>query len=153
MQPSDRNIHKIFSMKTLMHTTTSSKTTHIIKTSLIKQYYTWHARTGANNAADTNMLPILLCSWYWFCWGMYALYYMLYVLCLTSIYFTSVSCWNHAVAKSCPFKTKQSLWRHSKHSFFIKLEQFQHDMFSNSKHSFIKRKQFQHDIFSMICII
>jgi hypothetical protein len=57
---SDRNIHKIFSMKTLMHTTTSSKTTHIIKTSLIKQWYTWHAWTGAINAVDTVMMLILV---------------------------------------------------------------------------------------------
>jgi len=36
MQPSDRNIHKLFSIKTLMHTNTSSKTTYNIKTLLIK---------------------------------------------------------------------------------------------------------------------
>jgi nitrate reductase alpha subunit len=124
---SDRNMHKLYSIKTLMHTNTSSKTTHSIKTSLIKQCYTWYAWTGANNAADTDMLLILLCCWYWYatdtvmllilmilicCWytdtaGMYALYYMLNVLCLTSIYFATVSHWNHAVAKSCPLKTKQ----------------------------------------------
>jgi hypothetical protein len=40
---SDRNIHKRFFMKTLMHTNTSSKTTHSIKTPLIKQFYTWYA--------------------------------------------------------------------------------------------------------------
>jgi hypothetical protein len=34
MQPSDRNIHKLFSIETLMHTNTSSKTTHNIKTML-----------------------------------------------------------------------------------------------------------------------
>jgi hypothetical protein len=66
MRPFDRNIHKIFFMKTLMHTTTSSKTTHIIKTSLIKQCYTWYAWIGANNTADTDMLIILLCCWYWY---------------------------------------------------------------------------------------
>jgi hypothetical protein len=123
-------------MKTLMHTNTSSKTTHSIKTTLTKQCYICYAWTGANNAADTDMLLILLCCWYWYaadtvmlliywyaadtvmllilisCWytdtaGMYALYYMLNVPCLTSIYFTTVSRWNHAVVKSCPFKTKQ----------------------------------------------
>jgi len=36
-------------------------------------------------------LLILLILIYLYCWGMYALYYMLYVLCLTSIYFTIVS--------------------------------------------------------------
>jgi hypothetical protein len=104
---SDRNIHKIFFMKTLMHTNTSSKTTHNIKTSLTKQCYICYAWTGANNAADTVMLLILLCCWYTNTAGMYALYYMLNVPCLTSIYFTTVSRWNHAVVKSRPFKTKQ----------------------------------------------
>jgi hypothetical protein len=121
---SDRNIHKIFFMKTLMHTNTSRKTTHSIKTSLIKQCYICYAWIGANNAADIDMLLILLCCWYCYaadtnlllilfcCWytdtsGMYALYYMLNVLYLTSIYFTTVSCWNHAVVKSRPLKTKQ----------------------------------------------
>jgi hypothetical protein len=81
---SDRNIHKIFFMKTLMHTNTSSKTTHSIKTSLTKQCYICYAWTGANNAADTVMLLILLCCWYWYaadtvmllillcCWYWYA---------------------------------------------------------------------------------
>jgi hypothetical protein len=104
---SDRNIHKIFFMKTLMHTNTSSKTTHSIKTSLTKQCYICYAWTGANNAADTDMLLILLCCWYTDTAGMYALYYMLNVPCLTNIYFTTVSRWNHAVVKSHPFKTKQ----------------------------------------------
>jgi hypothetical protein len=104
---SDRNIHKIFFMKTLMHTNTSSKTTYSIKTSLIKQCYICYAWTGANNAADTDMLQILLCCWYTDTAGMYALYYMLNVPCLTSIYFTTVSRWNHAVVKSRPLKTKQ----------------------------------------------
>jgi hypothetical protein len=109
---SDRNIHKIFFMKTLMHTNTSSKTTHNIKTSLIKQCY--------------NAMHASMCCWYclnvllilpqcadtasmcWYCYSdMYALYYMLNVPCLTSIYFTTVSRWNHAVVKSRPFKTKQ----------------------------------------------
>jgi hypothetical protein len=36
MQPSDINIHKLFLIETLMHTNTSSKTTHSIKRSLIK---------------------------------------------------------------------------------------------------------------------
>jgi hypothetical protein len=31
MQPSDRNIHKFFFIETLIHTNTSSKTTHRIK--------------------------------------------------------------------------------------------------------------------------
>jgi hypothetical protein len=124
-------------------------------------------------AADTVILLILICCWYCYaadilillcCWytdtaGMYALNYMLNVPCLTSIYFTTVSRWNHAVAKSRPLKTKQIqhfiqyFENHSKHNFFIKSKQFQHDMFSNSKHSFIKHKQFQHDMFSTICII
>jgi hypothetical protein len=38
MQPSDINIHKLFSIEILMHTNTSSKTTHSIKTSLIKNH-------------------------------------------------------------------------------------------------------------------
>jgi hypothetical protein len=107
---SDRNTHKIFFMKTLMHTNMSSKTTHSIKTSLIKQCYIWYAWTGANNAADTadtDTLLILLCCCYTDTAGMYALYYMFNVLCLTSIYFTTVSRWNHAVAKLRPLKTKQ----------------------------------------------
>jgi hypothetical protein len=61
---SNRNIHKIFFMKTLMHTNTSSKTTHNIKTSFTKQCYICYAWTGANNTADTDMLLILLCCWY-----------------------------------------------------------------------------------------
>jgi len=128
MRPSDRNIHKIFFMKTLMHTNTSSKTTHSIKTSLIKQCYMCYAWTGANNAANTDMLLILLCCWYWYdadtadtdmllillcCWytdtaGMYALYYMLNILCLTSIYFTTVSRWNHAVLNHVLLKLNKS---------------------------------------------
>jgi len=36
MQSSDKNIHKLFSIKTLIHTNTFSKTTHSIKASLIK---------------------------------------------------------------------------------------------------------------------
>jgi hypothetical protein len=57
-------------------------------------------------------LLMLICCWYCYAAdtdiaGMYALYYLLYVLCLTSIYFTTVSCWNHAVAKSRSLKTKQ----------------------------------------------
>jgi hypothetical protein len=66
MQPSDRNIHKIFFIKTLMHTNTSSKSTHSIKTSLIKQCYIWYAWTEAINTADTDILLILLCCWYWY---------------------------------------------------------------------------------------
>jgi hypothetical protein len=38
MQPSDINIHKLFSIEILMHPNTSSKTTHSIKTSLIKNH-------------------------------------------------------------------------------------------------------------------
>jgi hypothetical protein len=106
------------------------KATHNVKTSLIKQCYICYTWIGANNAADTDMLLILLiliCCWYCYaantadtdmllillcCWytdttGMYALYYILNVLCLTSIYFTTVSRWNHAIAKSRPLKTKQ----------------------------------------------
>jgi hypothetical protein len=111
-------------MKTLMHTNTSSKTTHSIKTTLTKQCYICYAWTRANNVADTDMLLLLLCCCYCYaadtdmllillcCWyidttGMYALYYMLNVPCLTSIYFTIVSRWNHAVVKSRPSKTKQ----------------------------------------------
>jgi hypothetical protein len=103
---SDRNIHKHFFMKTLMHTNTSSKTTPSLKTSLIKQCYTWYACLNVllilpQCAADTA-------SMCWYCYSdMYALYYMLNVPCLTSIYFTTVSRWNHAVAKSRPLKTKQ----------------------------------------------
>jgi len=112
------NINKIFFMKTLMHTNTSSKTTHNIKTSLTKQCYICYACLNVllilSQCADTVTLLILICCWYWYCYAadtdtadMYALYYMLNVPCLTSIYFTTVSRWNHAVVKSHPFKTKQ----------------------------------------------
>jgi hypothetical protein len=96
-----------FHLRHLCIPTRLVKAIHNLNTSLIKQCYTWYAWTGANNAADTDMLLILLCFWYWYvadtillliliywyCWGMYALYYMLYALCLTSIYFTIVSCY------------------------------------------------------------
>jgi hypothetical protein len=42
MQPSDRNIHKLFSIETLMHTNTFSKTTHNIK-NIIHKNNTIHA--------------------------------------------------------------------------------------------------------------
>jgi hypothetical protein len=96
-----------FSLKLLCILIRIVKATHNIKTSLIKQCYICYAWTGANNATFTDMLLILLCCWYTDTAGMYALYYMLNVPCLTSIYFTTVSCWNHAVAKSRPLKTKQ----------------------------------------------
>jgi hypothetical protein len=102
---SDRNIHKIFFMKTLMHTNTSSKTTHNIKTSLTKQCYNAMHELGLIMLLIL-ILMILLCCWYTTA-GMYALYYMLNVPCLTNIYFTTMSRWNHAVVKSRPFKTKQ----------------------------------------------
>jgi hypothetical protein len=100
-----------FPLKLLCILTRLVKATHNIKTSLIKQCYTWYVWTGATDTADTDMLLILLILIlliliYWYCWGMYALYYMLYVLCLTSIYFTTVSRWNHAVANSRSLKTK-----------------------------------------------
>jgi hypothetical protein len=113
-----------FHLRHLCISTPLVKATHNIKTSLIKQCYICYAWTGTNNAADTDMLLILLCCWYWYaadtvillillcCWytdtaGMYALFYMLYISCMTSIFFTTVSCWNHAVAKSHSLKTKQ----------------------------------------------
>jgi hypothetical protein len=121
MRPSDRNIHQIFFMKTLMHTNTSSKTTHSIKTSLIKQCYICYAWTGANNVADIVMLLILI--WCWYCWYWYAadtvmllIYWYCWYVCsiLHAQYFvldqyifhyciTLKSC----SAKSCPLKTKQ----------------------------------------------
>jgi len=88
---SDRNIYKIFFMKTLMHTNTSSKTIHSIKTSLIKQCYICYAWTGANNAADTDMLLILLCCWYCYaddtavqirCWYCYAADILILLVCM-----------------------------------------------------------------------
>jgi hypothetical protein len=78
-----------FHLRHLCIPTRLVKTTHNIKTSLIKQCYTWNAWTGVT---DTDMLLILLILIYWYCWGMYALYYMLYALCLTNICFTTVSC-------------------------------------------------------------
>jgi len=42
MQPSDRNIHKLFPIETLIHTNTSNKTTHSIKHHTHKNY-TIHA--------------------------------------------------------------------------------------------------------------
>jgi hypothetical protein len=88
MRPSDRNIHKVFSMKTLMHTNTSSKTTHSIKTSLIKQCYIWYAWIGANNVADTDMLLILLYCWYCLllillcCWYWYVSVILILLVCM-----------------------------------------------------------------------
>jgi hypothetical protein len=65
---SDRNIHKIFFMKTFMHTNTSSKTTHNIKTSLTKQCYICYACLNVllilPQCADTVTLLILICCWY-----------------------------------------------------------------------------------------
>jgi len=91
---SDRNIHKIFFMKTLMHTNTSRKTTHSIKTSLIKQCYICYAWIGANNAADIDMLLILLCCWYCYaadtvmllilicCWYCFAADILILLVCM-----------------------------------------------------------------------
>jgi hypothetical protein len=112
-----------FHLRHLCISTRLIKAIHNIKTSLIKQCYIWYAWTWAIDTdmlliliyywycwhwyTDTDMLLILLCCWYTDTTGMYALYFMIYVLCLTSIYFTTVSCWNHAVAKSRSLKTKQ----------------------------------------------
>jgi hypothetical protein len=96
-----------FHLRHLSISTRLEKVTHNIKTSLIKQCYTWYAWNGANNAADSVIMILIYC-WYWYAAdtaGMYALYYMLYVLCLTSIYFTTVSCYkimqlpNHVLLK------------------------------------------------------
>jgi hypothetical protein len=122
----DRNIHKIFFMKTLMHTNTSSKTTHSIKTSLTKQCYICYAWTGANNAADTDMLLILICCWYCYaadtvmllillcCWYWYVadtvmllIYWYCWYVCSILHAQCSVLDQYHAVVKSRPFKTKQ----------------------------------------------
>jgi hypothetical protein len=72
---------------------------------------------------------------------MYALYYMLYALCLTSIYFTTVSCCKiiqllyRVLLKLNKFNILSNLWNHSKHSFFIKPKQFQHDMSQKILHN------------------
>jgi hypothetical protein len=108
----------VFHLRHLCISTRLVKATHNIKTSLMKQCYIWYAWPWlimTHCAADTDMLLTLLPYWYcyrcWYCywWSMYALYYMLNVLCLTSIYIyiTTVLRWNHAAVKSRLFKTKQ----------------------------------------------
>jgi hypothetical protein len=115
-------------------------------------------------AADTDMLLILICCWYYYAANIdTARVCMLYTTCsmfcawpvyISLLYHAEImQLLNHIPLKLNKSHFYQSLWKHSKQSFFIKLEQFQHDMFLNSKHSCIKRKQFQHDIFVIICII
>jgi len=158
MWPSDRNIHKIFFMKTIMHTNTSSKTTHSINTSLIKQCYTWYAWPCLN-----VLLILLLC---WYCYSadtvtgeICMLYTTCSMFCAWPIYISllyhaeTMQLLNHVLLKLNNPTFYATLWNHSKHSFFIKSKQFQHDMFSNSKHNLIKHKHFQHDMFSTFCII
>lgn len=78
-----------FHLRHLCILTRLVKGTHNIKTSLIKQCYTWYAWNWVcwyclYWYVDTDILILLL---------MYALYYMFYALCLTSICFTTVSCY------------------------------------------------------------
>jgi hypothetical protein len=95
-----------FHLRHLCILTRLVKTTHNIKTSLIKQCYTWYAWTGANNAADTDMLLILLCFWY--CYPadtdiLILLVCMLYTTCsMFCAWPVYISLLYHAI-KSCSF--------------------------------------------------
>jgi hypothetical protein len=118
---SDRNIHKIFFMKTLMHTNTSSKTTHNIKTTLTKQCYISYAWTGANNAADTDMLLILLCCWYWYaadtvrllilicCWYCYAADILILLVCMLYTTCSMFRAWPVHISQLCHAEIMQLL--------------------------------------------
>jgi hypothetical protein len=77
MQLDDNNIHKLFAIKTLRHTNTSSKL-HIV---IMKT-------THNINHVIYAMHAVLLLG---YCM-LYALCYMLYALCLTSKYCLTVLC-------------------------------------------------------------
>jgi len=84
----------VFHLRHLCISTCLVKATHNIKTSLIKQCYTCYAWTGANNAADTDMLLILLYCLYWYaadtdmllillyCWYCYAADILILLVCM-----------------------------------------------------------------------
>jgi hypothetical protein len=99
-----------FNLRHLCIPTRIVKSTHNIKTSLIKQWYTWYAWTGAIDTTDTDMLLILLCCWhcyaantdmlliYWY-WWVCMLYTTCSMLCAWPVYF---SLQYHAI-KSCRY--------------------------------------------------
>jgi hypothetical protein len=96
---SDRNIHKIFFMKTLMHTNTSSKTTHNIKTSLTKQCYNAMHELGL----------ILLCCWYWYCWYCYAADILILLVCMLYTTCSMFRAWRVYIALLCHAEIMQLL--------------------------------------------
>jgi hypothetical protein len=79
-----------FHLRHLYISTRLVKATHNIKTSLIKQCYTWYAWLGLLGRRSPTMLitVVLLCILLLYCCtAVLLLYYMLYALCLTSICF------------------------------------------------------------------
>jgi len=118
---SDRNIHKIFFVKILMHTNTSSKTTQNIKASLTKQCYICYAWTRANNAADTDMLLILLCCCYCYaadtdmllillcCWYCYDADIMILLVCMLYTTCSMFRAWPVYISLLCHAEIMQLL--------------------------------------------
>jgi hypothetical protein len=152
-----------FHLRHLCIPTRLVKTTHNIKTSLIKQCYTWYAWLGLLGRLSPTMLitAVLLCILLLYCCTTVDVCSILHALCSVLDQYMFHYCimlkimllLNHVLLKLNKSNILSNTWNHSKRSFFIKSLQFQHDMFSNSKHNFIKHKQFQHDMFSTICII
>jgi len=105
-----------FHLRHLCIPTRLIKAIHNIKTILIKQCYIWYAWTGATDAADTDMLLILLiliCCWYCWYWyidtaGVCMLYTTCSMICAWPVYVSLLyHAKNHAITKSCSLKTKQ----------------------------------------------
>jgi hypothetical protein len=100
-----------FHLRHLCISTRLVKATHNIKTFLTKQCYTWHAwpwliitHCAANPVTLLILLLLLALSLVGYVCS------ILHALCSVLdqyIYFTTVSCWNHAVVKSRPLNTKQ----------------------------------------------
>jgi hypothetical protein len=124
-----------FHLRHLCISTRLVKATHNIKTSLIKQCYTCYAWTGATDTADTDMLLILILLGY-VCSILHALCSVLdqymFHYCIMLKIMLLLNPVPLKLNKSNIWWFHQILWNHSKHSFFIKHKQFQHDIFSNN---------------------
>jgi len=93
-----------FHLRHLCIPTRLVKATYNIKTSLIKQWYTWYAWNWG-----------YWYCWYWYCWywyadtaGVYMLYTTCSMLCAWPVYISLLyHAKNHVITKSCSLKTKQ----------------------------------------------
>jgi hypothetical protein len=100
-----------FHLRHLCIPTRLVKSTHNIKTSLIKQCYTWYAWLGLLGLRSPTMLitDVLLCILLLYCCTTVDVCSILHAQCsvFDQYIFPTVSCSNHAVFKSRPLKTKQ----------------------------------------------